>query len=102
MRLAMNSLLPMGGGICAVKNGKLALSLALPVAGLMSCAPAEQTAAKMTAINDFCKKQLRVNAEAEPVMALSFLALTVIQHACLTDRGLFDADKFRSTRDGGV
>ena len=102
MRLAMNSLLPMGGGICAVKNGKLALSLALPVAGLMSCAPAEQTAAKMTAINDFCKKQLRVNAEAEPVMALSFLALTVIPHACLTDRGLFDADKFRFIRDAGV
>lgn len=102
MRLAMNSLLPMGGGICAVKDGKLALSLALPVAGLMSCAPAEQTAAKMTAINDFGKKQLRVNAEAEPVMALSFLALTVIPHACLTDRGLFDADKFRFIRDAGV
>lgn len=102
MRLAINSLLSMGGGICAVKDGKLALSLALPVAGLMSCAPAEQTAAKMTAINDFCKKQLRVNAEAEPVMALSFLALTVIPHACLTDRGLFDADKFRFIRDAGV
>lgn len=102
MRLAINSLLSMGGGICAVKDGKLALSLALPVAGLMSCAPAEQTAAKMTAINDFCKKQLRVDAEAEPVMALSFLALTVIPHACLTDRGLFDADKFRFIQDAAV
>ena len=102
MRLAINSLLPMGGGICAVKDGKLALSLALPVAGLMSCAPAEQTAAKMTAINDFCKKQLRVNAESNPVMALSFLALTVIPHACLTDRGLFDADKFRFIQDAAV
>ncbi len=94
MCLAINSLMPMGGGICVVKEGKLALSLALPVAGLMSCAPAERVAADMTQINEFCKKQLHVNAEAEPVMTLSFLALTVIPHVCLTDRGLFDVDKF--------
>ena len=94
MCLAVNSLLPMGGGVCVVEQGKVALSLPLPVVGLMSDRPAGEVAQTMTQINEFCKTRLHVSMDAEPVMTLSFLALTVIPHICLTDRGLFDVDTF--------
>ena len=93
MCLAINSLMPAGGGVCAVKDGKIHL-LPLPVAGLMTCDSAEELAGSLTQIEEFCKTELNLSSVTDPVMTLSFLALTVIPHVSLTDRGLFDCDKF--------
>ena len=94
MCLAMNSLMPVGGGVCAVKDGKVAPLIPLPVAGLMADCAAEELAEKLTAAEEFCKRELNLSSVTDPVMTLSFLALTVIPHVSLTDRGLFDCDKF--------
>ena len=94
MCLAMNSLMPVGGGVCAVKDGKVAHLIPLPVAGLMADCAAEELAEKLTAAEEFCKRELNLSSVTDPVMTLSFLALTVIPHVSLTDRGLFDCDKF--------
>ena len=93
MCLAINSLMPAGGGVCAVKDGEIHL-LPLPVAGLMTCDSAEELAGSLTQIEEFCKTELNLSSVTDPVMTLSFLALTVIPHVSLTDRGLFDCDKF--------
>lgn len=94
MCLAVNSLLPVGGGVCVVKNGKVAHLLPLPVAGLMTDLPAPQLAQALTLAEEFCKSELNLASVTDPVMTLSFLALTVIPHISLTDKGLFDSDKF--------
>ena len=86
--------MPVGGGVCAVKDGKVAHLIPLPVAGLMADCAAEELAEKLTAAEEFCKRELNLSSVTDPVMTLSFLALTVIPHVCLSDRGLFDCVKF--------
>lgn len=95
MCIAVNTLRSCGGGMCAVSGGEVGALLELPVAGLMSDLSAEIVAEKLKFLNRFCREKLNINPKLEPVMSLSFLALTVIPHIKLTDRGLFDADKFR-------
>jgi adenine deaminase len=67
--------------------------LALPVAGLMSAEDGYQTAAAYTNI-DAMAKSLGSTLSA-PFMTLSFMALLVIPHLKLSDKGLFDGDSFR-------
>ena len=84
MCLAVNSLLPVGGGVCVVKNGKVAHLLPLPVAGLMTDLPAPQLAQALTSAEEFCKSELNLASVTDPVMTLSFLALTVIPFVEIT------------------
>lgn len=66
--------------------------LPLPVAGLMSTGDAWQVAQKYTAL-DAAAKALGTPLSA-PFMTLSFMALLVIPHLKLSDKGLFDGDSF--------
>ena len=66
--------------------------LALPVAGLMSSEDGYKVAAAYTAI-DKMAKDLGSSLSA-PFMTLSFMALLVIPHLKLSDKGLFDGDSF--------
>ncbi|MDE6550478.1 MAG: adenine deaminase [Clostridia bacterium] len=95
MCVAVNALIASGGGMCAVRGGKVERILALPIAGLMSDMPPKTVAQELDSLNDFCRSKLHINPNLEPVMSLSFLALSVIPHIKLTDRGLFDVDKFK-------
>ena len=66
--------------------------LSLPLAGLMSLAPAREVAAagkklKRAALETGCLLK-------DPFTVLSFLALPVIPKLKLTDRGLVDVDLF--------
>ncbi len=81
----------LGGGVCVVRDGTVLAELPLPVAGLMSELPGEQVAAQLDAV----QAQLRGLGVGlpEPVMALSFLALSVIPELKLTDRGLVDVGR---------
>ena len=69
------------------------LILPLPVAGLMSNEDGYKVAADYTAIDKMTKEELG-STLASPFMTLSFMALLVIPHLKLSDKGLFDGDRF--------
>lgn len=89
---AVNLIIKEKGGISAV-SGNIDMILPLPVAGLMSAIDGFKVAADYTAINNFATKELG-SKMAAPFMTLSFMALLVIPHLKLSDKGLFDGDSF--------
>jgi adenine deaminase len=90
--LAARAIAEMGGGICAVENGQLLASLALPVAGLMSPDPWESVRERMEAL--LGAAQHLGSPLSNPYMAMAFLALPVIPALKLTDMGLCDVVSF--------
>lgn len=69
-------------------------SMPLPVAGLMSDKDAVWVAATLSQIHQLAFDKLGVNRSVDPVMTLCFMSLPVIPHLKITDRGLFDTDKY--------
>ncbi|TDN37288.1 adenine deaminase [Hymenobacter sp. UV11] len=90
---AINLVVAARGGLAAVGAGGAAHVLPLPVAGLMSDQPGPEVAAAYSALDDFAKTQLGSGLQA-PFMTLSFMALLVIPSLKLSDKGLFDGEKF--------
>ena len=90
---AVNLIIAEQGGLSAVGQGK-ELVLGLPVAGLMSNGDGYEIADAYTRLDQFTKKELG-STLASPFMTLSFMALLVIPHLKLSDKGLFDGDGFR-------
>jgi adenine deaminase len=89
---AVNLVIAASGGVsCATTDREM--TLALPVAGLMSADDGYTVAKAYTAI-DAMAKSLGSTLSA-PFMTLSFMALLVIPHLKLSDKGLFDGDEFR-------
>ncbi len=88
---AINLVIKERGGVSAVNDNKEKV-LALPVGGLMSADDGYAVADAYTAI-DALAKSLGSQLSA-PFMTLSFMALLVIPHLKLSDKGLFDGDKF--------
>jgi adenine deaminase len=91
--LAVETLKRLGGGLCAINDGKVLSELALPIAGLVSDKPALEVVAGLATVAKVATS-LGVKVHA-PFMALSFLALPVIPHLKLTDKGLVDVDAFK-------
>ena len=89
---AINLVIKERGGVSAVSAEKQ-MVLGLPVAGLMSAEDGYTVAAKYTAIDKMTKEELGSKL-GSPFMTLSFMALLVIPHLKLSDKGLFDGDKF--------
>lgn len=89
---AVNLIIEHRGGLSAVSNEATHV-LPLPVAGLMSHDEGYKVAESYTAIDQFVKKTLGSTLTA-PFMTLSFMALLVIPHLKLSDKGLFDGDQF--------
>jgi adenine deaminase len=90
---AINLVVAAQGGLAAVSANGTEQALALPVAGLMSDRPGPEVAATYSALDEFAKAQLGSGLQA-PFMTLSFMALLVIPSLKLSDKGLFDGDKF--------
>ncbi|MEP6747244.1 MAG: adenine deaminase [Bacteroidota bacterium] len=88
---AVNLVIEKQGGISCVSNDA-DMVLGLPVAGLMSNENGYHVAKAYTAI-DAMAKRLGSSLSA-PFMTLSFMALLVIPHVKLSDKGLFDGDAF--------
>ncbi len=88
---AINNLIDIRGGI-AFTDGKSHHAFPLPVAGLMSTEPVESVAEKYK-LSDAKAKSLGSKLGA-PFMTLSFMALLVIPELKISDKGLFDANKF--------
>lgn len=89
---AVNLIIQNKGGLCAVNETDLRI-LPLPIAGLMSNDDAWKIAQDYTDLENFSKHILGATLRA-PFMSLSFMALLVIPHLKLSDKGLFDGDKF--------
>ena len=89
---AVNLVIDKKGGVSAVSNNN-EMILGLPVAGLMSNEDGYKIASDYTAIDKMTKEELG-STLGSPFMTLSFMALLVIPHLKLSDKGLFDGDKF--------
>lgn len=88
---AINLVIKKRGGVSCV-NTNSAKSLGLPVAGLMSPDDGYKVADAYTEIDMMAKAS--GSSLAAPFMTLSFMALLVIPHLKLSDKGLFDGDRF--------
>jgi adenine deaminase len=89
---AVNLVIEQKGAVSAVDN-KMEMVLPLPIAGLMSNEDGYQVATAYTTIDKMVKDELGSTLSA-PFMTLSFMALLVIPHLKLSDKGLFDGDSF--------
>jgi adenine deaminase len=94
MLQAVQDIADMGGGMSLCRQGHILAHLALPIAGLMHDASAQETGRTLQAMNRLAHESLGVNPEIEPFMNLSFLALPVIPELKITDQGLFDVRSF--------
>ena len=95
---AVNLVIEHKGGISCVcpaaPNGSWTeMALPLPVAGLMSNEDGYMIAAQYEQLDRMAKVELGATL-ASPYMTLSFMALLVIPHLKLSDKGLFDGDRF--------
>jgi adenine deaminase len=94
---AINLVIKEKGGISAVyrlnnTDFKQAV-IPLPVAGLMSISDGYKIATNYTTIDTMTKEEMG-STLLSPFMTLSFMALLVIPHLKLSDKGLFDGEKF--------
>ncbi|MFV0412601.1 MAG: adenine deaminase [Oscillospiraceae bacterium] len=91
--LAVNRLREIQGGYVLVKQGKIIGEVPLTVAGLMSTAPyreVQKTTGEIIAL----AREMGIPYYLDPFISLSFMALPVIPSLRLTDKGLFDVEKF--------
>ena len=88
----VNRVITIKGGIAAT-DGEETVELPLPVGGILSDLPGDELAKVNMALEQVVHKSgCKLTA---PFITLSFMALPVIPHLKLTDRGLFDGDAFR-------
>ena len=88
---AINLIVDCKGGISCVGQGMKNV-LALPIAGLMTDADGYSVADAYTLIDQQAKSL--GSTLGSPFMSLSFMALLVIPNLKLSDKGLFDGEKF--------
>ncbi|MEM6329920.1 MAG: adenine deaminase [Planctomycetota bacterium] len=93
---AINRVMQAGGGLSAACGAQgVAEAQALPIAGLMAtddCATVGAAYGRLDRLAKAWGSPLRA-----PYMTLSFMALLVIPSLKLSDKGLFDGDKFEFT-----
>lgn len=86
-----------GGGMAVydARKGET-LSVPLDIGGLMSSAPPEEFIKRSEKLYARAR-EMGVKPELDVFVSLSFLSLAVVPHLKLTDKGLFDVDKFAFT-----
>jgi adenine deaminase len=92
MLRAIQRLTELGGGVVVVEDRGVRAELALPVAGLLATAAADEVVAATESCLD-AVRTLGCDLNS-PFQTLSFLALSVIPALKITDRGLVDVDAF--------
>ncbi len=94
MRMAMEKIIDTGGGIALVHHQKLIGHLPLPIAGIMTDEDPEKVAKNLETMKADIRNMGLSAAISDPFIQLAFLSLAVIPKLKLTDKGLFDVDKF--------
>ena len=92
MALAANTLVEYGGGMVAVKDGKVLGLVPLPIAGLMSDRPLAEMAEKVEGL-DKAWKEIGCDI-VSPFMTMALIPLACLPELRLTNRGLVDCTKF--------
>jgi adenine deaminase len=92
MRLAVETIKEIGGGLVAVRGDEVLGTLSLPIAGVMSDRSVEAVHAQMETLLE--ETRALGSTLDDPFMHLGFLALEVIPELKLTDKGLVDVDAF--------
>ncbi|ANS77361.1 adenosine deaminase [Paenibacillus yonginensis] len=95
MVFAASKLAECGGGMIAVKDGKVLGLVEMPVAGLMSDKPLDQVVEEVRGL-EAGWKELGCTIHA-PFMTFSLIALPVIPDLRISNRGLVDVTTFRLT-----
>ena len=88
---AVNMIIDHKGGVSLIKDN-FEMIVPLPVGGLMSNEDGYKVAEQYSMIDKAAKEA--GSALGSPFMTLSFMALLVIPHLKLSDKGLFDGDTF--------
>lgn len=92
MYTAAVALIKCQGGKVVVKDGEIISQLPLPIAGLMSDREFDFVVEKCDELN---KASHSIGCELEdPFMTMGFLSLPVIPELKITDKGVFDTNKF--------
>jgi adenine deaminase len=92
---AMNQIISSQGGISVVSADENSI-LPLPVAGIISNNNGYMVAENYRLLDELVKTKLKCTLKA-PFMTLSFMALLVIPKLKISDKGLFDAERFSLT-----
>ncbi|MBQ0076200.1 MAG: adenine deaminase [Bacteroidales bacterium] len=91
---AINKVIELKGGL-VVSDGRELVELMLPVAGLMSYRDGDKVARRHQQLKNIAA---RIGCKYKaPFMTLAFMSLSVIPDIKLTDKGLFDGNKFDFT-----
>lgn len=92
MYTAAVALIKCKGGKVVVKDGEIISELALPIAGLMSDRKFDYVVDKCEELNQAAHS---IGCELnDPFMTMGFLSLPVIPELKITDKGVFDTNKF--------
>lgn len=92
MYIAAIELVKSQGGKVIVKDGEVVSKLPLPIAGLMSDKNFDYVMKKCAELNNVAH-EIGCTLE-DPFMTLGFLSLPVIPELKITDKGIFDTNKF--------
>ena len=92
MYVAAVALIKCQGGKVVVNNGEIISELPLPVAGIMSDREFDYVVEKSEEVNN-AAKSIGCTLE-DPFMTMAFLSLPVIPELKITDKGVFDTNKF--------
>ncbi len=93
MAFAGNELVKAGGGMIAVRDGKILALLELPVAGLLTDRPVKEVQAQVEKLDE-AWKQLGCNL-VSPFMTMALLGLPVLPELRISNRGLVDTLNFK-------
>jgi adenine deaminase len=88
---AVEGLRGIQGGYIAVRGGEILAVVKLPIAGLMSDEPVFHVASELRRFRE-AESMLGV-VDPYPIPMISILALPVIPHARMTDKGIYDVDR---------
>jgi adenine deaminase len=93
MALAANKVVDSNGGMAIAKDGKIVVSVELPIAGIITDENFENLCIKVEKFEE-AWKEIGCTISA-PFMTMSLLALPVIPELRITDKGLIDVVKFQ-------
>jgi adenine deaminase len=98
VKIAVEKIIEIGGGLVVVKDGQVKGYLSLDIAGIMSSQDLETVSKGHEKLNKIAVEELGINETVNAFMTLAFMALPVIPKLKITDQGLFDVIKFQHTK----